>query len=65
MLEELTERVENTSEAQTLVRLIGAEDQSCMAVAPSDLEWVAETAVLSKLIDRFAAFRQHHPDLPD
>lgn len=47
--------MENTSVAEALAHLLGADDLSATFMAPSDLAWLADTPVLQQLLDMLGA----------
>jgi len=47
--------MENTSVAEALAHLLGADDLSATFMAPGDLAWLADTPVLQQLLDMLGA----------
>lgn len=62
MLEGMTERLEFTGVAETLVRLAGADDQTSSSASQAQLVWVRETRVLPSLLAK-CAFPYHPSDV--
>lgn len=48
----LTERLENTGIAESIVRLVGADEQTSGSLTPEQLEWISDTAMLPTLLDK-------------
>ena len=51
VLARLVAHVENTSIAEALVRLVGAEEQTATFIAPDALAWLPATNLLQQLLD--------------
>eukprot|EP00882_Tetradesmus_deserticola_P007003 GHRQ01007375.1.p1 GENE.GHRQ01007375.1~~GHRQ01007375.1.p1 ORF type:complete len:640 (+),score=275.14 GHRQ01007375.1:966-2885(+) len=54
ILEKLIRHVDTTSIADIIKRLVGADDHSSMIFLPMHTQWLAETPLVSMLLDRLA-----------
>lgn len=52
LLEGLTDRLENTGIAESIVRLVGADEQTASSLSVEQLSWVSETAILPILLQK-------------
>lgn len=53
MLTDLTERLETTGAAETLVRLVGADDQTTCGLSQEQMAWLTETDILEILLHKY------------
>jgi hypothetical protein len=59
ILEKLIRHVDTTSIADIIKRLVGADDHSSMIFSPMHTQWLADTPLVSMLLDRLGP--QHSP----
>ena len=51
----LAERLETTAMAETLVRLVGADEQTAAFLPQQQLAWLPATSILPQLLEKWAS----------
>jgi serine/threonine-protein phosphatase 6 regulatory subunit 3 len=60
ILEKLINHVDTTSIADIIKRLVGADDHSSMIFSPMHTQWLADTPLVTMLLDRLGPLYTNH-----